>query len=390
MDFSLRVSWSFFSLVVLAILASGCGAKESGGGTEDKATSASSGGTPASSEETSSAPSGGKRIILITNGNSPFWDACRYGMQEAASELKLGDVGMAAVMEVNDGTPSGQLDKLRQYGSQSDVIGVAMSAVDANNAAVAAAMSKLRAKGIHVLCLDSDVGERFRDARSHYIGTDNRIGGRELGAAARKLLAARGVMSGSYVQFVGRTGAQNAMERMDGFKESVGAVYREADRMSDETDRTRARENVRNAMRNNQDLKALVGIWSYNAPAIVDVVKEQNKRDEYTIVAFDAEPIAVQQFSQGFLDAMVVQNPYDMGYQSVRLIKALVEGDSTTVAAMFPDAGKENGDLYDTGLKVVVPDEKSPLKPEDFGKKTQFMILTEFKAWLDKYGLAGS
>ena len=204
-------------------------------------------------------------------------------------------------------------------------------------------------------------------------------------------MAARNVIDGSYVQFVGRTGSHNAIERMDGFKNIVGAAYREADRMADDLDRTRAKENVRNAMRNHPDLVTLVGIWSYNAPAIVDVVKEQDKdREKYSVVVFDAEPIAIEQLKEGYIDAMVVQNPYDMGYQAVRLLKAMHEKNTATIEAMFPDAGKEeDGDLYDTGLKVVVPDATS-LKSDMFGEKTQFLTLAEFKKWLDKFGLKGS
>ena len=43
----------------------------------------------------------------------------------------------------------------------------------------------------------------------------------------------------------------------------------------------------------------LVGIWSYNVPAIVDVVKELDRQEDYTIVTFDAEPIAIQQIASG-------------------------------------------------------------------------------------------
>ena len=332
-----------------------------------------------------------KRMILLTNGNSPFWDACRFGMRDGAKDFEIDAAGLSWVMEVNDGTPQGQLDKLRQFGSQADVVGVAVSALDANNAAVAAEMRQLRAKGVHVICVDADVDrEKFRDARSYYVGTDNRTGGHELGVAAKNLMAARSVTKGSYVQFVGRTGSHNAIERMDGFKNIVGAAYREADRMADDLDRTRARENVRNSMRNHPDLVALVGIWSYNAPAIVDVVKQEQKREEYCVVVFDAEPIAITQLGDGYIDAMVVQNPYEMGYQAVRLLKAMYEKDTATIKEMFPGEGKDDGDLYDTGLKVVVPDEKSPLKADMFGEKTQFLTLAEFKKWLDKYGLRGS
>jgi len=88
----------------------------------------------------SNSDSGGgdeKRIIILTNGNSPFWDACRVGLQEADKELKLKDAGLKAVLEVNDGTPKGQLDKLRQYASVGDVAAVGISALDATNVLLA-------------------------------------------------------------------------------------------------------------------------------------------------------------------------------------------------------------------------------------------------------------
>jgi ribose transport system substrate-binding protein len=367
-------------LVAAALLciSAGCGNRESRG----------PGG--AGGEGTSGAERGARRLVLLNNGNSPFWDACRLGLQEAARDFKLNAANLAVVMEVNDGTVQGQIDRLRQFSNMRDIAGVAISALDADNAAVAEEMRKLRARGVQVICVDADVDRsRFRDARSYYIGTDNLSAGRELGVAARRLLEARG-SRGSYVQFVGRTGSHNAIERMGGFKEAAGAAYIEADRMADDTDRTRARENVRNAIRNHPDLVALVGIWSYNAPAIVDVVRQEQRREKFVIATFDAEPIAVTQMGQGDIDVMVVQNPYEMGYQGVRLLRALINGDRGEVRAMFPKEAEPGGDLYDTGLKLVVPDGASLLKREMFGARTQFMTLTEFKRWLQERGLTGS
>lgn len=343
-------------------------------------------------EPTASGGNGGeKRFVLLTNGNSPFWDACRVGLKEAEKDFDLAGAGLTAVLEVNDGTPKGQIDKLRQFASQADVVGVAISALDAANVAVANEMKNLREKGVHVITVDADLDrQKFRDARSYYLGTDNRTGGRELGVAARKLLESRGVKSGSYVQFVGRTGSQNAIERMDGFNEKIGSNYTEADRMADDMDLARAQENVRNAMRNHPDLVALVGIWSYNAPAIAQVVSAENKRDKYTIVTFDAEPNAIKYMSEGKVDVMVVQNPYNMGYYAVKVLKAMHEKDIGTIREMFPSDGQPDGDIYDTGLKVVVPDTGSPLRPDLFAAKTQFMKLGEFKKWLDQYKLTGS
>jgi ribose transport system substrate-binding protein len=95
--------------------------------------------------------------------------------------------------------------------------------------------------------------------------------------------------------------------------------------MGDDLDRSRAKDNVRNAIKNHPDLNTLVGIWSYNAPAIVGVVSELKRRKDFTIVTFDAEPEAIAEMAQGNIDAMVVQNPYEMGYQGIRTLKALVE-----------------------------------------------------------------
>lgn len=148
-----------------------------------------------SASSVSQVKSGIRRIILLTNGNSPFWDACRVGLRDAERDLDLSHSGLRAIMEVNDGTPQGQIDKLRQFNSQSDIAAVAISALDANNASVAAEMRKLRKKGVHVICVDADVDRsRFRDARMHYIGTDNLIGGRELGTAAPALGTVRFTM----------------------------------------------------------------------------------------------------------------------------------------------------------------------------------------------------
>src|SRR5438445_5340751 len=92
-----------------------------------------------------------KRIIIMTNGNSPFWDACRVGLQEAEKDLGLNKAGFRAVLEVNDGTPQGQIDKLRQFATQSDIVAIGISPCDAANVAVADRMRELKKKGIHIV-----------------------------------------------------------------------------------------------------------------------------------------------------------------------------------------------------------------------------------------------
>jgi ribose transport system substrate-binding protein len=376
-------------VALFGLLLAGCaGGGSTAPGTTQKVTT-QPGTTQKGGPQPVSVPEGGtKRIIILINGNSPFWDACRVGLNEANKDLKLDSQGLKAILEVNDGTPQGQLDKLRQFASQTDVAAIGVSAIDARNAAIADQMRELQKSGVKVITIDSDLDRQlFRDRRFAFVGTDNLAGGKVLGQCAR-LLRPEG---GKYVTFVGRTGAQNAIERVGGFKEGAGDKFQSLDNMGDQNDRTKARQNVRDAIANHPDLNVLVGIWSYNAPAIVDVVREgEERRKKFTIVTFDAEPGAIEEQGKGMIDAMVVQNPYQMGYQGVRLMKALIQDDQKTIKEMLPHHGEKDGDVYDTGLKVVVPDD-SKLTADQFDKKTtEFLKLGDFRKWLDKYKLTGS
>ncbi len=337
---------------------------------------------------------GSKRFVFITNGDDPFWDACNAGLVEGAKRSDLAKKGLRAVMEKGNGTAQGQIEKLRQLASQADVAGVAISVIQAENAAIVEEMKNLAAKGVKVITVDGDVNRgMFRDARPYYIGTDNIVGGRVLGAAAKAILAARGKTAGSYVQFAGFTDNDNARARMNGFKEAVGEAFKEADRMSDEMDLARARDNVRTALVNHPDLVALVGIWAYNAPAIAEVVEERKARDRITTVTFDAQAVAIERMAAGQIDAMVVQNPFEMGIQTVRLLLAMHSGDEAAVREMFPRADEPDGDIYTTGLRLIVPDSDPLVKPTDVeGSKgsTEYMPLSAFRAWLAKYGLSSS
>jgi ribose transport system substrate-binding protein len=339
------------------------------------------------------AGSGGKkRIVFLTNGSDPFWDACRTGLEEGAKQLEIDKAGYTVAMEVNNGKPQGQIDKLRQFASQGDVAAVAISVIQADNPAIIEEMRKLQASGIKVITVDGDVNrEKFRDARPYYIGTDNIVAGRVLGTATKAILEARGKQNGGYVQFAGFTDNDNARNRMNGVKEAIGERFTEDDRMADGMDKSKARENVRNAMTNHKDLVALIGIWAYNAPAISQVVTEANAHDKYVVAAFDAQAVAVEEMAKGKIDAMVVQNPFDMGFQSVRLLLAMLKDDQSAIKEMFPRITEPDGDIYTTGLRLVAPEGETPLKPELFDSKTvEYMRLGTFREWLAKYKLSSS
>jgi ribose transport system substrate-binding protein len=339
-----------------------------------------------------------KRLIFLTNGDDPFWDTCNAGLKEGAKEFNIEAAGYTVVMDKGNFKPDGQIDKLRQYATEDDVVGVAISVVQADNKAIIDEMERLRKLGKVVITVDGDVNrERFREARPYYIGTDNVAAGGVLGKAVKTILTkGRSLDKGGYVQFAGFTDNDNARSRMNGVEGELKEFFTQLDRKPDEGDRNKARDNVRTALDNEgqqpaEKIVSLIGIWAYNAPAIADVVAERKARDRITVGVFDAASDAIQAMGDGNIDAMCVQNPFDMGRQAVRLLKALCEDDKAVVKEMYPNEGQPEGDIFTTGLRVVVPNDKSPVKASDFDTKTvEFMTLEQFQQWLAKYGLKSS
>jgi ribose transport system substrate-binding protein len=383
----LSTSRSLCAPVALLLAALGLAGCDSSGAKPAQATGGAS-------SDAGAANGSAKRIILLTNGADPFWDAMRVGMQDAERDFKLADSGLRTVMDVNDGKPKGQIDRLRQYANQTDIAAVAVSVTDSKNLAIARAMEDCQKSGIKVIAIDSDVDRKTsRGARFAYLGTDNVLGGQELGKAAAGIRPE----GGKYATFVGLKGAANAIERIDGFGQGAGNKFERAENLGDNMDLSTAQKNVKDALDRHPDLTTLVGIWAYNAHAIVEVVKQRNLRDKMKIVVFDAAPKAIGHMSDGNIDAMVVQNPYDMGYRGTRLMKALVENDHATIHEMVPAYDAEQhtftdpeGDVLTTGLRVVHPDAASPLAKEMFAPTTEFLSLSDFKKWLDEHNLKGS
>lgn len=325
---------------------------------------------------------GKKRIIILTNGNSPYWDACAKGAGDAAKEFHLEEAGYRFEIQQNDLSDKGQIDKLKSYATAGDIAAVAISVTDESNVAIVDAMKELQAAGVKVLTIDSDVNADSKDARTAYIGTDNVIAGRELGLAAKALVG-----QGDYMAFVGLKGAANAKGRIQGFAEGAGPDIKQRNYLEDK-DSNKAAETVNGILTANLDNppELLLGIWSYNTPAIVETVDKLELKGKVTVVGFDAEPNTITYIGEGKVAALLVQNPYQMGHVGVQLLKALAEDDQATVKTLLPSGS----DAYTTDLKIVVPEGDTRLNQDLFSKDTKFMPLSEFQAWLKEKGLSGS
>ena len=77
----------------------------------------------------------------------------------------------------------------------------------------------------------------------------------------------------------------------------------------------------------------MVGIWSYNGPAIYSAVKDAHKAGKVQIIAFDQETDTMNGIKDGTIAGTVVQDPYTFGYQSITLLDKLAKGDKSGIPA---------------------------------------------------------
>jgi ABC-type sugar transport system substrate-binding protein len=102
----------------------------------------------------------------------------------------------------------------------------------------------------------------------------------------------------------------------------------------------------------------------------------------------------------GHIDCMIVQNPFEMGVQTVRLLLAMVEKKDAVIAEMFPNNDEPGGDRYTTGLRLIIPDDwagksSAPINAKDLESAVsagtlEVLTLSVFREWLKKYGLSSS
>jgi ribose transport system substrate-binding protein len=253
------------------------------------------------------------RLAFVSNNASDFWTICRRGCEAAAAELPGIRVDFRMPPENSAASQQQILHDLLAAG----VKGIAISPVDPANQTE---MLNEAAKRAALVCSDSDAPH---SARLAYIGTDNVAAGRQAGEVIRRVLPEGGTVFG----FVGSLDANNAIERLRGIQDSLeGTKVRLVRVLTDDADRVRAKTNVLDVLTSNPGVGCLVGIWSYNGPAILNAVRERGRIGKVQIVCFDEEDETLQGVADGAIAATVVQQPYEFGYRSIKLLAAIVGG----------------------------------------------------------------
>ena len=259
-----------------------------------------------------------KRLAFVTNNASDFWAIARKGTEKANGELP--DVSVEFRIPP-DGTAAEQkriVDDLLAKG----IDGIAISPVDPNNQTP---LINETAKQALVFTQDSDAPQSDRAA---YVGTDNVAAGRQAGALIKEALPD----GGKIMVFVGKKDARNAQERYQGIRETLqGSKVEIIDVRTDDADRVRAKSNVADTLVKYPDIKGLVGLWSYNGPAIVNALKEAGKLNQVKVICFDEEDETLSGVKAGTIFATVVQQPFEFGYQAIKMMAAVLNGDKSLI-----------------------------------------------------------
>ena len=259
-----------------------------------------------------------KTLALVTNASADFWTIARRGTEKAQKELPNYNIEMQVIAQATAAEQRRVLDDLLTKG----VAGVSISSIDPKNSTDI--LNKVAKQGV-LFTTDSDAPQSNRVL---YIGTDNEKAGEQAGGLIKKALPD----GGKIMMFVGTTGAANARERIEGIRKVLkGSKVEIIDVRTDEVDFARAKRNVEDTLTRYPDIAGLVGLYSYNTPQIVEAVRAAGKSGSVKVIGFDEDPVTLRGVADGIVEATVVQQPFEFGYRSMKLMARYIEGDKSFI-----------------------------------------------------------
>ncbi len=261
-----------------------------------------------------------KTLAFVVNGASDFWKAAEAGVRKAQTELPNYNLVFKYPEQSSAAIQTRMMDDLVAAG----VAGILVSPVDPKT--MGDALNRVGGQ-VALFTTDSDAPNSKRVV---YIGSSNTDAGKQAGQLMLKALPNGGKCMG----FVGLPGADNARERIEGVRATIkGSKIELVDVRADDIDQTRAKRNVEDILAAMPDVSCLVGFYSYNTPRIYEALKEAGKIGKVTIIGFDEDPITLGGVKEGTIVGTVVQQPYEWGYQGMKMMAKYLEGDKSFIPA---------------------------------------------------------
>lgn len=263
--------------------------------------------------------------VIPKSTGGEYWETVETGARRAAEELGVEIKWEGTVTE----TAFAEQNKIIENMINLGVDGLGLAPL--NNVAMKGKVSETVRAGIPVVIFDSSVdGEDY----TSFVATDNRAGGALGGEHLAGLLPAGSkVMVMRYVQGSGSTEA-----RSEGAIEVLKAAGHEvvADPYPDtgtvEGSKTTAANTLEGFVQGDQ--LVLDGIFAANlystlgvAEALSDLRKSGIQVD-LKFVGFDTSEKLIRGLEDGTIDALVAQDPENMGYLTVKTLYAVVKGET--------------------------------------------------------------
>ncbi|MBM4060908.1 MAG: substrate-binding domain-containing protein [Planctomycetes bacterium] len=256
------------------------------------------------------------QIAVIPKGTThEFWKAVHEGAQRAAGELGV-DIIWKGPLRENDRAE--QIKLVEQFTAQG-VGGIVVAPLD--DKALVRPIKAARERGLPVVIFDSALAGKAPEDFQSFVATDNLEGGRRAGRELCRLLGGKG----KAVMMRYQVGSASTADREAGFLE-VMAENPGIEILSSDQYGGASVDSAKTKALNMLDvLRAADGVFCPNESSTVGMLRalqQENLLGKLSFVGFDSSAALVAALRSGEIDALVLQDPVDMGY---RAVKTLVE-----------------------------------------------------------------
>ncbi len=248
--------------------------------------------------------------------DNPYWDLIQYGIEDAAKEYGI-DVKVSGSRNWDDEARIKAMETA--IAAKVDAI----IAVAFDSELFVSTVNKAIEQGILVILVDTDEPE---SDRTMYIGTENW----EAGYRAGEYLTERSKGSAKIGIITGTMKQNNLNKRINGFKEALaGAGAMEVISVEAcESDLLKIEEKTMNMLVEYPEMNAIFCAEGYGAVGVGKVIEELDPQRDIFVIGFDDVPQTIAYVREGVVDATFIQEPYKMGYQSIKVLLDIQEGYS--------------------------------------------------------------
>ena len=270
------------------------------------------------------------RIAVIPKGTSHvFWDSIHAGAIKAARER--GNAHILWNGPAKEDQRHRQLEIVEEFTTEG-VSAIILAPTDRQT--LVAPVEKALAKGIPVVIIDSglQLSETIQASDKYlgYVATDNRLGG--VKAAQRMIDLLKGKQRAKIMMLRYQANSESTEEREKGFQETITkAPNIELFVPPDEAGATveSAQQAADKLVADHKDLDGIFVPNESSTTGMLRSLEALNRAGEVRLVGFDANDILINALRAGKVDGLVLQDPFDMGYQSVLRAIDFLEGKGT-------------------------------------------------------------